>query len=297
MRIALIILSLMALLFIGGISWSLVNQEWGWKINLPRSTVGTNTDVDTITLETWKNQIKTEEKISRLTEMMEELARRNNVPLSTENSSPSVTPTNTATGDTQTGSDLVMFAVKPSPKLLGLLIPTLSPMLEENHGIFGLNVFDASLRYSTYKDTRINVTLIPIETNYDSFLKYMKNLTASPYVIKETQTFSFRSFFVNPQKTDTNVRLVVEMEWQTVAFEIPKTRYDILKNLLLGKPATLPPVSSTGLTRSGSAVPGAVIVPVKNPVPPTPQNSTHTKSGITIKILTGSIYSKSGTVR
>ena len=74
MRIALILLSILALIFIGSISWSLISQDGG--INLKR-TSNTNPSGDTIVIETWKNQIKTDEKIEKLSNLVSQLAEKN----------------------------------------------------------------------------------------------------------------------------------------------------------------------------------------------------------------------------
>jgi hypothetical protein len=53
--------------------------------------------------------------------------------------------------------------------------------------------------------------------------------------MNETKTFPFRSFYVNPPKADTLVRLVVEVESQCIVLEIPKTRFPVFKAMLLKK--------------------------------------------------------------
>lgn len=77
---------------------------------------------------------------------------------------------------------------------------------------------------------------------YDIFLKNTKALGGVPYSVNETKTFSFRSFYLNPTKSDTLVRLVVEMESQTIAIEVSKAKFPLFKNLLLGKPVQTSPV-------------------------------------------------------
>jgi hypothetical protein len=63
----------------------------------------------------------------------------------------------------------------------------------------------------------------------------MKAVGVDAYTINETKTFSFRSFYVNPPKPDTIVRLVIEIEAQCIVLEIPKTRFPVIKSLLLKK--------------------------------------------------------------
>jgi hypothetical protein len=60
MRIALILLSILALVFIGSISWSLLSGD---GFVLPKKN--TNNLSDSSTESYWRNQIKTEEKIEK----------------------------------------------------------------------------------------------------------------------------------------------------------------------------------------------------------------------------------------
>lgn len=126
MRVALIILSILALIFIGSISWSLVNQE-GWKVRVPNianesSTANTNNNPESIALETWKNQIKTDEKLEKLTTLVEELARKSGT-----------YPTENAVSPSMSGmTNIDAPSVKPTGKLLALLMPTVTPVLEKN---------------------------------------------------------------------------------------------------------------------------------------------------------------------
>jgi hypothetical protein len=130
MRIALIILSILALIFIGSISWSLVSQD-GWKVRVP----GLSSDIqtpeiienpDNITLETWKNQIKTDEKLERLTTMVEDLAKKNGT----------YTPESTINLPMSQSGNTDANPVRASGKLLSLLMPTVTPVLTRNSGIF-----------------------------------------------------------------------------------------------------------------------------------------------------------------
>lgn len=109
-----------------------------------------------------------------------------------------------------------------------------------------------------------------VSMNYDTFLKNAKAIDDSVYSVNEIQTFPFRAFFLNPPKADTLVRLVIEMEGESIGLEIAKTKYSTLKSLLTGKTETVTPVvksqkpkttttpvkketvSSTGSTQTGS---------------------------------------------
>jgi hypothetical protein len=75
---------------------------------------------------------------------------------------------------------------------------------------------------------------------YDKFLTNIRALGNKPYSINEVKTFPYRAFYLNPEKSDTLVRLILEAETQTIAMEIPKTRYLVMKDLLLGKKTPLP---------------------------------------------------------
>lgn len=257
MRIALIILSILALIFIGSISWSLVNQE-GWKMRIP--TISTTTEqngwsdsADTIALETWKNQMKTDEKLEKLTDIVEELAKKNG--------------TYSEAGTTKEiieSGPKELPTVKPSGKFLALIMPTITPVLEKNSWIFGLYIFDLNVRYSTYKDNNFALTIIPTDIAYDTLLKNLKALSGKPYSLNETQNFAYRSFFLNPEISDTMVRLVIEIENQTIAMEIPKSKYEVLKTLLLWKQPSASTLASSGVTTTRKPTIIAPVVPAAN---------------------------------
>lgn len=133
---------------------------------MSNSSQGSNgSATDNISLETWKNQMKTDEKLEKLTSMVEELAKKNGT------LPEDITPKNTAdTTVKETPS------VKPSGKFLALIMPTVTPVLDKNAGIFGLYIFDLNVRYSTYKDNNYALTIIPIDIAYDTLLKNLKAL-------------------------------------------------------------------------------------------------------------------------
>jgi hypothetical protein len=68
---------------------------------------------------------------------------------------------------------------------------------------------------------------------YDSFLKNMRALGDRSYTVNEVKTFPYRAFYVNPEKSDTIVRLVLEAENQSIALELPKVKFPMIKDLLL----------------------------------------------------------------
>jgi hypothetical protein len=120
-------------------------------------------------------------------------------------------------------------------KFLSKLMPTFEFLGEENSGIFDLHIFDINTRYSTYRDKKQSLKLIISDIKYDTFLKNFRSIPRDVYIINETKTFPFRSFYVNPQKPDTLVRLVLEYDTQTILLEIPKTRFPTFKALILKK--------------------------------------------------------------
>lgn len=71
--------------------------------------------------------------------------------------------------------------------------------------------------------------------DYDTFIRNARALGKEVYTVNETKTFPNRSFYLNPPKTDTTVRLVLEYESQTIAIEVPKTKFPTLKTMLLKK--------------------------------------------------------------
>lgn len=215
MRIALITLALTALLFIGSIIYSLMGNE---TLN-----VGSNTSwgADTpIAIETLKYQIKNEERINELMKKVEAI--------SAAQWGGDLTLGIGQTGTTSTGKIIPL-----SWKFLSRVMPTLNFTLVDNAGIYDLAFLNTATEYSTYVDAKQGIKAMPITMKYDVFLKNMKALSKDVYTVNETKTFPFRSFYLNPPKTDTLVRLVIEIEWQTIALEIPKTKFGAFKTLML----------------------------------------------------------------
>ncbi len=220
MRIALITLALTALVFIGSIIYSLAAKDG--TLSLASKT--SNSTLDTpIELETLKYQIKNEEKIKELIAKVESLAAAQN-----GTTLPEVA---TATGKTATGKTVLPL----SGKFLAKVMPALEFSLTANTGIYDLVIFDKSMEYATYIDVKQGIKALPLSLKYDAFLKNMKALGSDSYTVNESKTFPFRSFYVNPPKADTLVRLVIEIESQCIAIEIPKTKFPTFKALLLKK--------------------------------------------------------------
>ncbi len=220
MRIALITLALTALVFIGSIIYSLTAKEGSLSLVSQSSTRAPETPIE---LETLKYQIKNEEKIKELITKVEMLTASQNGTVLPEVSS--------STGKTATGKTIFPL----SGKFLAKVMPTLEFSLVANTGIYDLLIFDKSTEYTTYLDAKQGIKALPLSIKYDTFLKNMKALSADVYTANETKTFPFRSFYVNPPKADTLVRLVLEVESQCIVLEIPKTKFPTFKALLLKK--------------------------------------------------------------
>lgn len=220
MRIALITLALTALVFIGSVVYSLIDKEW-W-LNLQTKTSTTKQIETPIEIETLKYQIKNEEKINELIKKVEALTTSQwwiNIEL-----------------QDSSGSSISWTTIIPlSGKFLAQVMPALDFSLVQNTGIYELLLFDKSTNYSTYLDAKQGIKAQPISIKYDVFLKNMKAVGSDVYTVNETKTFPFRSFYVNPPKPDTLVRLVIEVESQCIVLEVPKTRFDSFKKMLLKK--------------------------------------------------------------
>lgn len=229
MRIALILLSILALIFIGSISWYLVNQDWNWW--LKKQNADNNQVLNTINAsDYWHNQIKLEDQIKTLSGIVQELTQKNGNTQKTWET------------QNQSGSENTK-TVKLSGKFLSLIMPTVTPILTENHGIFDLHIFDIGTSYSTYEDPKIWLKMIATDLKYDVFIKNIRAVGPTVYSVNETKWFLFPSFYLNPPKSDTLVRMVVEFESQSIALEIPKTKFNTLKDLLLGKSTPIQSVS------------------------------------------------------
>ncbi len=216
MRIALITLALVALVFVGSIVYSISSKE---GVSLFPKQNKTSAPETSLEIETLKYQIKTEEKLNELTQKIEKLTGewvgQSQIQSST-----------TATWET---------ALPVSGKFLAKIMPAYELTLTQNAWIYDLRIFDVSTSYSTYIDAKNALKVIPLSLKYDTFLKNMKAIWPDVYTVNETKTFPFRSFYVNPPKADTLVRIVLEIESQVLVIEIPKTKFASFKSLLLKK--------------------------------------------------------------
>jgi hypothetical protein len=71
--------------------------------------------------------------------------------------------------------------------------------------------------------------------SYNVFLANSRALGKEIYSVNETKTFPFRSFYLNPPTPDAFVRIVMEIESQAIALQMPKTKFSAFKELLLKK--------------------------------------------------------------
>lgn len=257
MRIALILLSILALVFIGSISWYLISQDWWWWIK--KQWTNTNQILNTINAsDYWHNQIKLEDQIKMLSGMVQELSQKN-TPL----------PKNQTESKTQSGNTDISV-IRLSGKFLSLIMPTITPSLTENHGIFDLHIFDIGVLYSTYEDPKFWLKMIATDISYDTFIKNIRATGTSVYSVNETKWFPFRSFYLNPPKSDALVRIVVEFESQSIAIEIPKTKFNTFKVLILWNSSSSP-INSSGSTSGTSSL-------------ISPKNTKNTKKEVTPQI-------------
>jgi len=221
MRIALITLALTALLFIGSIVYSFLDKDG--NISIRTASVQSTRSLDSaMDIEVIKNQIKTEEKLNKIMEKVETLAQGQwTIDISRNASNQQ---------KNSTGRILPL-----SWKFLAQVMPELDFSLIQNNWIYELLIFENVLEYSTYLDGKQWIKAQPLSIKYDIFLKNMTAISSDVFTVNETKTFPFRSFFVNPKIPDTLVRLVIETESQCIVLEIPKTRYEAFKKLLLKK--------------------------------------------------------------
>ncbi|MBP9779669.1 hypothetical protein KBD33_03560 [Candidatus Gracilibacteria bacterium] len=221
MRIALITLALVALGFIATIIFNIAGREG--MISFPKASKSTEADISNIALETYKNQIKAEQKLEELTRKIEALSTSGNGTQSMTASERQVSQS--------TGSVLIPI----SGKFLSQVMPTLEFSTIDNNGIYDLHIFDLATEYSTYSDIKFGTVVVVTRLSYDTILKNFKALGNDVYSVNETKTFPFRSFYLNPPKSDTLVRIVIEIESQAIMIQIPKTKFSNLKTLLQKK--------------------------------------------------------------
>lgn len=231
MRIALIILAVTALAFIGSIIWIFVNKN-GIDIIPQKSSTEVKISNETASLEILRSQWKTEERIKALEAKIDALSGK--TPGVIQNSSTDNTGT-TLSNQTNTNSNTGNTIIPISAKFLTKIISKVNLTLIKNTGIYGLFLFDTSTEYSTYSDSKTGIIVIASRTPYDTWLKNFKALDTTTYSVNESKTFPFSSFYLNPPKPDNIIRIVMQVESQTLMISLPKNRFMEFKTMMTKK--------------------------------------------------------------
>ena len=231
MRIALIILAVTALAFIGSIIWIFVNKN-GIDIIPQKPSTEVKISNETASLEILRSQWKTEERIKTLEAKIDALSGK--TPGVIQNSSTDNTGT-TLSNQTNTNSNTGNTIIPISAKFLTKIISKVNLTLIKNTGIYGLFLFDTSTEYSTYSDSKTGIIVIASRTPYDTWLKNFKALDTTTYSVNESKTFPFSSFYLNPPKPDNIIRIVMQVESQTLMISLPKNRFMEFKTMMTKK--------------------------------------------------------------
>ncbi|MBX9809945.1 hypothetical protein K2X92_06150, partial [Candidatus Gracilibacteria bacterium] len=232
-RIALITLAVAALAFIGSIIWIFATKN-DMSLLPKNNTANIQISDDTASLEILRSQWKTEERIKTLEAKIDALSNKNNGTidvLGTTSTNTGNTEVKDSTKTTNTGNTIIPI----SAKFLTKIISKVSLVLTKNNGIFGLYVFDTNNEYSTYIDEKYGLNIVASRTPYPIWMKNFQSLDKSVYTINESKTFQFPSFYVNSPKADTMIRLVMQIEAQTLLISLPKTKFAEFKLLMAKK--------------------------------------------------------------
>ncbi len=234
MRIALITLAVASLAFIGSIIWSFA-QKNGIDF-LPSQTLSTvKISNETAAIEMLRSQWKTEDRIKELEAKIDALSGK--VPVVSQllaTASTGITNNMSSSGTTQSGWTQIIIPI--SAKFLTKVISKINLTLGKNTGIYGLSTFDASTIYSTYMDVKSGITVIATRTPYTSWLANWRSVDRALFVVNESRTFlPFASFYLNPPKEDDTIRLVMQVESQTLLISIPRARFGEFKTMMTKK--------------------------------------------------------------
>lgn len=231
MRIALITLAVTALAFIGSIIWIFVTKN-GIEIIPQKPSTEVKISNETASLEILRSQWKTEERIKTLEAKIDALSEKNTGTIQNTNSNNTgVTVNNQTSTNSNTGNTIIPI----SAKFLTKIISKVNLTLNKNTGIYGLFLFDTSTEYSTYIDNKLGITIIATRTPYETWLKNFKALDTTTFAVNESKTFPFSSFYLNPPKPDNIIRIVMQVETQTLMVSIPKNRFTEFKNMMTKK--------------------------------------------------------------
>jgi hypothetical protein len=230
MRIALITLAVASLAFIGSIIW-IFAQRNGIDLLPTQSSSTVKISNETAAIEMLRSQWKTEDRIKELEAKIDVLSGK--VPIV------SLLPSSSSTsiissGSTESGSTPVIIPI--SARFLTKVISKVNLILTQNIGIYGLATFDASTIYSTYIDTKFGIIVIATRTPYASWLANWRSIDKALFVVNESKAFlPFVSFYLNPPRDDNIVRLVMQVESQTLLISIPKARFTEFKSMMTKK--------------------------------------------------------------
>lgn len=228
MRIALITLAVSALAFIVGILWIFANKT---GINIGSPIVSPlKISNEATSIELLKSQWATEQRIKDLEAKIDTLTKNSGVMPTAENQTP--TTQSKATNNQDNKDDSKQVIVPISAKFLSKIIQKVSPNLDKNTGIFWLYIFDSNTQYSTYTDQKYGITIIATRVPYNTFQKNFTSLDPSLYTINPATWFPFAAFFVNPPQPDDWVRLVMQVESQTLFVTLKKNQYKEFKKML-----------------------------------------------------------------
>lgn len=232
MRIALITLAVAALAFIGSIIWIFAEKN-GIDILPNTGTTTVKISNETAAIEILRSQWKTEDRIKELEAKIDALGGKTSVASQTPalESTGTIDAMKSASGATATGTNIIPI----SAKFLTKTITKVSLTLAKNNGIYGLSIFDTNTEYSTYTDTKFGIIVIATRTPYSTWLANFRAVDKSLFIVNESKTFPFVSFYLNPPKDDGQVRIVMQVEAQTLLISIPKARFSEFKTMMTKK--------------------------------------------------------------
>ncbi|MBC7503956.1 hypothetical protein H7169_03215, partial [Candidatus Gracilibacteria bacterium] len=185
---------------------------------------------ETAAIEILRSQWKTEDRIKELEAKIDALSNKTLTNIQTATLQ-STSNTNTGILESSTGNTIIPI----SAKFLTRIITKVNLSLTKNNGIYSLYIFDASTEYSTYSDPKFGIVVIASRVPYNTWLKNFQAIDKTIYVINETKTYPFVSFYLNPPKDDGTIRVVMQVEAQTLLISIPKLRFAEFKAMMTKK--------------------------------------------------------------
>lgn len=216
MRIALIALTFVWLVFVSGIIYTLVTKSIPWFTTLEKKSSGSNVENMIALTETDRELIRTVQQLQDRLDLLE--TGKIGWTQDTRISSQIDTPTTTSTAIPEDFRKRIE--------------PTISLKMMQNLPIFSLS-WVSYVSYTTYRDDeQFKIIAYVINLPYEKFLTIMRTVPKTQYSINEVKTFPFPAFYINPPKDDSKVRLVGKFSDQTVAIEMPKDKFSVLKTLL-----------------------------------------------------------------